>query len=118
MHSRSWNRCLAQDPGTGEWCGRPPTDGVFCSPHTWGFRCDEAAKAATRLARATLTTQTESATRWQRWWAERQARRARSLRRSLLTKVDGVGNGGAEIGSTPKGQGADARHQSLSAKRA
>jgi len=54
MHSRSWNRCLAQDAETGAWCQHRPSHSVFCPSHAWDFQCDEAAQAATRLARARL----------------------------------------------------------------
>ncbi len=88
MHTRSWNRCLAFDPETGAWCRHRPSDGVFCPSHAWEFRCDEAAKAATRLARAEIVVRDASVTPWQRWWAERQASRARALRRALVAEID------------------------------
>jgi hypothetical protein len=56
--------------------------------HAWEFRCDEAAKAATRLARARLVVRNPSATPWRRRWAALEMRRARSLRRRLLAKID------------------------------
>lgn len=87
MHSRSWNRCLAQDSVTGTWCQRRPSDGVFCPPHTSEFRFDEAAKAATRLEHARLVVWDPTSTPFQRWWASVQIRSARSLRRSILAKV-------------------------------
>jgi len=90
VHSRSWNRCLAFDPESGAWCRRRPSDGVFCPPHAWEFRCDEAAKAATRLVRAELVVRNPSASPFQRWWAERQAGRARSLRQVLLADIEGT----------------------------
>jgi len=89
MHARSWNRCLAFDPETGAWCRLRPTDGVFCSPHAREFRCDQAAKAATRLVLADREVRDPSTSAWRRRWAARQARRARSLRRILLAEIDG-----------------------------
>jgi hypothetical protein len=88
MHARSWNRCLAFTPETGAWCQHRPSDGVFCPSHAWEFRCDEAAKAATRLARAELVLRDPSVSPLQRWWAERQAGRTRSLRKVLLAEID------------------------------
>jgi hypothetical protein len=90
MHARSWNRCLAFHPDAGEWCHHRSSDGVFCAAHAREFRCDEAAKAATRLARAELVLRDPSATSWQRWRAARQASRARSLRQALFAAIDGV----------------------------
>jgi hypothetical protein len=87
MHSRSWNRCLALDPMSGAWCRGRPSDGVLCSSHATEFRADEAAKAATRLARARLVVWDPSTTPIRKWWATVQLRRARSLRRNLLAKV-------------------------------
>jgi hypothetical protein len=88
MHARAWTRCLARDTGSNGWCQRRPSDGVFCKQHAWEFRCDEAAKAATRLARAFLVLRDPSAPPLRRWWATLEVRRARSLRRSLLAKID------------------------------
>jgi hypothetical protein len=88
MQARSWNRCLAFSPETGEWCPHRPSDGVFCPSHAREFRCNEAAQAATRLVRAQLILRDPAATRWQRWRAERQRRRARSLRQVLLAEID------------------------------
>jgi hypothetical protein len=88
MHARSWNRCLAFCPSTGEWCQRQPSDGVFCPSHAREFRCDEAAKAATRLGRGQLVLRDPSSTPWQRWCAARRTRRARSLRQVLLAEID------------------------------
>src|ERR1700678_1388450 len=90
MQARSWHRCLAFDPETGEWCCHRPSDGVFCPSHAREFRCHEAAKAATRLVLALLVLRDPSATQWQRWRAERQTRRARSLRQVLLAEIDGA----------------------------
>ena len=90
MQARPWNRCLALNAATGGWCPHQPSDGVFCSPHAREFRCDEAAKAATRLVLARLVLRDPSATRWQRWRAQRQTRRARSLRHVLLAEIDSV----------------------------
>jgi hypothetical protein len=88
MHARAWARCLARDTGSNGWCQRRPSDGVFCMQHAWEFRCDEADKAATRVARARLVLCNPSAPPWRRRWAALEMRRARSLRRSLLAKVD------------------------------
>ena len=88
MHARAWTRCLARDTEFDGWCQRRPSDGVFCIKHTWEFRCDEAARAATRLAHAQLILRNPSTTPLRRWWATLEVRRARSLRRSLLTKID------------------------------
>jgi hypothetical protein len=88
MHARAWARCLARDTESNGWCRRRPSDGVFCVHHAWEFRCDEAAKAATRLARAQLALRNPSAVALRRWWARLEVRRARSLRRSLLGKID------------------------------
>jgi hypothetical protein len=88
MHARSWKHCLAFSPETGEWCRQRPSDGVFCPSHAREFRCHEAAKAATRLVRAQLVLRNQSATPWQQWRAERQTRRARSLRQVLLAEID------------------------------
>ncbi len=88
MHSRHWTRrCLARHPETGTWCTERPTDGVFCAAHGLEFRHDEAAKAATRLARARLALRDPSTTTWERWRAGFLARRARTLRRALLDAV-------------------------------
>jgi hypothetical protein len=87
MHVRSWAHCLAHDPDTDTWCRRRPSTGVFCASHALEFQCDEAAKAATRLARARFLLKDPSATRVQRWGAALSARRARSLRRSLSAKI-------------------------------
>ena len=91
MHARYWNRCLAFEPETGEWCQQRPSDGVFCPSHALEFRCDEAAKAATRLARAELILRDPSASLLRRWRAGRQAGRARSLRKVLLPEIDRTG---------------------------
>ena len=88
MHARSWTRCLAFNPETGAWCQHRPSDGVFCPSHAWEFRCDEAAMAATHLARAELILRDPAATSLQRWQAERKAGRARSLRKILLAEID------------------------------
>lgn len=98
MHARTWTRCLARDAETGAWCQRRPSHGVFCPPHAWDFQCDEAAKAATRLARARLVLGDPSATPFQRWWPALQAHRARSLRRSLLSAIAGFECTDDEIG--------------------
>jgi hypothetical protein len=90
MHAHSWNRCLAFHPETGEWCHRRSSDGVFCPVHAREFRCDEAAKAATRLARAELVLRDASATPWRRWRAAWQVSRARSLRQALFAGIDGA----------------------------
>jgi len=87
MHPRSWNRCLAQDPETGAWCRHRPTEGVFCTWHAREFREDEAAKAATRLARARLVLRDPSTTPARQWRAALQVRRALRLRRSLLGRA-------------------------------
>ena len=92
--TRTWTRCLAHDAETGTWCPHRPSHGVFCSTHAWEFQCDEAAKAATRLARARLVLRDPSATPFQQWWAALQARRARSLRRSLFGAITDFENGG------------------------
>lgn len=76
-----------QDPVTGTWCQRRPSEGVLCPSHASEFRFDEAAKAATRLARARFLVWDPSTTPFRRWWATVQIRRTRSLRRSLLAKV-------------------------------
>jgi hypothetical protein len=91
MHARYWNRCLAFNPETGAWCQKRPSDGVFCPSHALEFRCDEAAKAATRLARAELILRDPTASPWQRWRAGRLAGRARSLRQVLLPEIDRTG---------------------------
>jgi hypothetical protein len=88
MHARSWNRCLAFNPYTGEWCQRRSSDGVFCPSHAWDFRCNEAAKAATRLACAELVLRDRAASPFSRRRAEREASRARSLREVLLAEMD------------------------------
>jgi hypothetical protein len=54
------------------------------------FRCDQAAKAATRLARARLAVRDPSTTPWQRWLAEWRVRRASALHRSLLAEIAGA----------------------------
>ena len=97
MHARSWHRCLAFNPETGAWCPRRPTDGVFCPAHALEFRCDEAAKAATRLARAELVLRDPAAPPLRRWWAERKVGRARSLRKVLLTEIDRTDGSDAAI---------------------
>jgi hypothetical protein len=102
MHPRSWNRCLAFNPETGAWCQRRPSDGVLCASHAWEFRCDEAAKAATRLARAELVLREPSATPVQRWRAGRQAGRARSLREVLLAEIDRTDGSDAAISVTAR----------------
>jgi len=90
MHVRSWPHCLATETDTGAWCRRRPTEGVFCARHAWEFRWDEAAKAATRLARARLVLSDPAARPWQRWRSTLQAARALSLHRSLLAKIEGA----------------------------
>jgi hypothetical protein len=88
MPSQYWTRrCLARDPVTGAWCHKTPTDGAFCAPHGLEFRCDEAAKAATRLARARLVLEDPSASPWRRRMAAWQVRRALVLRRHLMTAI-------------------------------
>jgi hypothetical protein len=107
MHARTWTRCLAQDAKTGAWCQHRPSHGVFCSSHAWEFQCDEAAKAATRLARARLVLRDPSATPLQQWWAALQARRARSLRRSLLGAIAGFEDTDADIALAPESHVSD-----------
>jgi hypothetical protein len=67
------------------------------------FQCDEAAKAATRLARARLVLRDPSATPFQQWRAALQARRARSLRRNLLGAIATFEDADAEIALTAEG---------------
>jgi hypothetical protein len=102
MHSLIWTRCLAQDE-TGAWCQHRPSHGVFCPSHAWEFQCDEAAKAATRLARARLVLRDPSATPFQQWRAALQARRARSLRRSLLGAIATFEDTETDVALTPEG---------------
>ena len=89
MHARRWPRCLAQDPTTGAWCTNRPSDGVFCPVHASEFRFDQAARAATRLARARLTINDRSTTPLRRWWATHEARRQLVLRRHLVDAMPG-----------------------------
>jgi hypothetical protein len=95
MHARSWNRCLGQDAEAGACCRHRPTDGIFCPSHALEFRLDEAAKAATRLARARLALDDPTGTPLRQWWAALQIRRSLSIRRSLLAKV-----AASEVGDT------------------
>ena len=103
MYARPWTRCLAQDAETGAWCQRRPSQGVFCPSHAWDFQCDEAAKAATRLARARLVLRDPSATPSQRWWAVLRARRASSLRRDLLDAMAGFERPHSDIAVAAEG---------------
>jgi len=86
MYARAF-RCLAYDPGTHVQCRQRPSDGVFCTPHAREFRAEEAAKAATRLARARLVVDDPSAPPVRRWWASIRVRRLVALRRLLLTEL-------------------------------
>ena len=75
--------------GIAAWRRTPP-DGVFCAVHAYEFRCHEAAKAATRLARARLTLRDPSSAPWQRWLAVRVIHRARALHGLLLAEIAGA----------------------------
>jgi hypothetical protein len=59
----------------------------LCAPHGLEFRCDEAAKAATRLARARLVLENASSSAWRRRMAASQVRRALVLRRHLMKAI-------------------------------
>jgi len=109
MHSHSWNRCLAQNAETGAWCQHRPSYGVLCPSHAWEFQCDQAAKAATRLARARIVLRDPSATPFQRWRATLQARRACSLRRSLLAAIASFEATDVEGALAPEGLVSDGR---------
>ncbi len=88
MHGRSLTtHCLARDPESGAWCKRRPSDGVFCASHGQEFRCNEAAKAATRLAHVRRVLEDPSTTPLQQWWAAIQVRRLQTLRRRLLAAI-------------------------------
>ena len=87
---------MAYDPEAGSWCNHESSVGAFCPTHAREFRCDEAAKLATRLLRAEQVLRDPSTRPSQRWRARRQNRRFRSLRQLLLAKIersDGVDTG-------------------------
>jgi hypothetical protein len=89
MYGRSFaTHCLARDAESGIWCKHRPSDGVFCASHGQEFRCEEAAKVATRLARARLELEDPLTTPLRQWWAAIQVRRLQALRRRLLDAIE------------------------------
>ncbi|HUO48136.1 MAG TPA: hypothetical protein VMU09_04805 [Acidimicrobiales bacterium] len=89
-------RCLGRDPD-GSTCHERPTDGVFCAAHAHEFRCQEAAAAATRLARTRLALGDPALGGVRRWWTTTKARRLRALRRRLLAGITRAEGPAAEI---------------------
>ena len=89
-------RCLGRDGPTGTLCRERPSDGVFCARHAHEFRCQEAAAAATRLARARMALRDPALGALRRWVTAVRARRLRLLRQRLLagiTRVEGPAAG-------------------------
>lgn len=102
MYRHMWTfRCVG--PSANEPCARRATSGLFCVQHAWEVSCDEAAKAATRLARARMTLREPSSTLLQQVWARCQVHAAQSQRRHLLraiTRFEDTGvAGGAVVAS-------------------
>jgi hypothetical protein len=102
MRVLSRNRCLTFNPETRPLRQHRPADGIFCPSHAWDFRCDEAAKVATRLARGEHVFRDPAASPLGRWWAGLEAGCARSLRKVLLAEIDRTDRSDAVVSVTAR----------------